>query len=50
MATVTKHKKRSRKTWQAKAGMRNHIFGIMNQYAAGVLQARLMKDMTKEGI
>lgn len=47
MATAIKHKKRSRKAWQAKAGTRNHIFGIMNQNAAGVLQARLMKDMAK---
>lgn len=50
MATVAKHKKRSRKTWQANAGARNHIFGIMGQYAAAVLNNRLMKQMTKEDI
>lgn len=50
MATAIKHKKRSRKVWQANAGTRNHIFSIMSQNAAGILQARLMRDMTKEGM
>lgn len=52
MATMNKHKQRSRKTWQATAATRKHIFGIMEQYAAGVLSNRMMKqlDNAKEGI
>ena len=45
MATATKHKKRSSKTWQANAGMRKHIFSIMEGYSNAILHSRLMKQM-----
>lgn len=45
MSTAAKHKQRSRKTWQASAGTRKHIFSIMESNSAGLLQSRLMKQM-----
>ena len=49
MATVKKHKQRSRKTWQANEGLRKHVFGIMEQNALGVIQSRLVRAEMKGG-
>jgi len=45
MSTAAKHKQRSRKTWQASAGTRKHIFSIMEGYSNVILHSRLMKQM-----
>lgn len=50
MATVNKHKQRSRKTWQAAEGVRHYIFNVMGQRAAAALSNRLMRKEVKEGI
>lgn len=47
MALVSKMKKRNRKTYQANERTRTHVFALMEQRAALVRQAKLMR--TEEG-
>ena len=43
MATVIKHKQRSRRVWQTNSSTRRAAFNIFERNAGGVIQAKQMR-------
>ena len=43
MATVIKHKQRSRRVWQTNSSTRRSAFNIFESNAGGIIQAKLMR-------